>query len=369
MLDLHTRFIRHLEKQGKLDRQLEFLPNNKMLAERRAAQQGLTSPELCILLAYSKIVLYKSLLESTLPEEPYFRKILSNYFPSPLPERFGAEIPKHRLHREIIATQLTNLVVNRGSIAFIYMLQEEIGETAPDIVRAFMVACELFDLQSLWQDVEALDNQITASVQLSMMREIRQHIERASRWLLRHHHMPLDIPKTIEALHSGVLALDDNMLNLIGNTEREHLEKVAQAFIDASVPSALATRVARLETWLSALDIVEIANATKEKLDTVATVHFMLGRQLKLYWLRQKISELPRDNRWTALSRSALRDELYRTHRELTTVVLQNETNAWMETNATRLKRCKEVLAEISTIEKPYLAMLSVGLREIRNLL
>jgi len=369
LLDLHARFLRHLEKQEKLDRQLEFLPNNKMLAERRAAQQGLTSPELCILLAYSKIVLYKSLMESSLPEEPYFRKILSNYFPSPLPKRFGEEIAKHRLHREIIATQLTNLIVNRGGIAFVYMLEEEIGETAPDIVRAFMVAGELFDLQSFFDDIEALDNQITASVQLSLMRAIRQHIERASRWLLRHHRMPLDIPKTIEALHSGVLALADNMFNLISKTECEHLETAAQALIDAGVPSTLATRIARLETWLSALDIVEIANATSEKLDTVTTVHFMLGRELKLYWLRQKIGELPRDNRWTALSRSALRDELYRTHRELTTVVLQSEPNQWMENNATRLKRCQEVLAEIYTVEKPYLAMLSVGLREIRNLL
>jgi glutamate dehydrogenase len=249
------------------------------------------------------------------------------------------------------------------------MLQEEIGETAPDIVRAFMVVIELFDLQGLFNDVEALDNQITATVQLNLIIEIRQHIERASRWLLRHHHLPLDIPKTIAALHSGVVALADNMLNLIGKTEREHLENATQALIDAGVPATLAIRIARLETWLSALDIVEIANTTKEKLDTVTTVHFMLGRQLKLYWLRQKISELPRDNRWTALSRSSLRDELYRTHRELTTVVLQNETNAWMENNATRLKRCQEVLAEIFTIEKPYLAMLSVGLREIRNLL
>ncbi len=369
LLDLHARFIRHLEKQHKLDRELEFLPNSKMLAERRAAQQGLTSPELCILLAYSKIDLYQNLLESTLPEEPYFRNILSSYFPSPIPQRFAIEILKHRLHREIIATQLTNLVINRSGIAFIYMLEEEIGETAPNIVRAFMIVCELFDLESLWLDVEALENQITATMQLSLMREIRQHIERASRWLLRHHRMPLDIPKTIAALQSGVQILGEKMLNLIGQAERENLEQAAQTLIDAGVPASLAKRIAGLETWLSALDIVEIANATGVKLEMVATVHFMLGRELKLYWLRQKIGELPRDNRWTALSRSALRDELYRTHRELTTVVLQIGEQQWLENNATRLKRCQEVLAEIYTVEKPYLAMLSVGLREIRNLL
>jgi glutamate dehydrogenase len=362
MFDLHVRFIRHLEKQGQLDRELEFLPNNKMLAERRTAQQGLTSPELCVLLAYSKITLYRALLESDLPEEPYFRQILENYFPAPLPERFAEQIAQHRLHREIIATQLTNLVINRGGIAFVYMLEEETGKTAAEIVRAFMVAWEIFDIERLCSDIEAL--QIDAQVQLKMIMSARQQIERASRWLLRHHRMP--IAKTIEALRPGVTQLADSL---------EHSEKEAQELIEAGVPDALAIRVARLEIWLSALDIVEVAN-TGVTLEHVAAVHFQLGSRLKLHWLRDQISQLPRDNRWSALSRLALRDELYRTHRELTTVVLQTNSKtpdaqieAWMTKNGTRIERCQQVLSEISHVETPYLAMLSVGLREIRNLL
>jgi len=372
MFDLHARFIRHLEKQGQLDRELEFLPNNKILAERRAAQQGFTSPELCILLAYSKISLYQALLGSDLPEDPYFRSILENYFPTPLPTRFAEEIAQHRLHREIITTQLTNLVINRGGIAFVYMLEEETGQTAPEIVRAFMVAWEVFDIEKLCLDIEALDNQINSQVQLKMIMSARQQIERASRWLLRHHRMPLDIAKTIETLRPGVTQLADSL----DGAEPEDLEKLAQQLIEAGVPSELATRVARLEICLSALDIVEVANATAVTLEHVAAVHFLLGTRLKLYWLRDQISQLPRDNRWTALSRSALRDELYRTHRELTTLVLQtnNQTpedqlDAWMAKNATRISRYQEIISEISHVENPYLAMLSVGLREIRNLL
>jgi len=372
MFDLHARFIRHLEKQGQLDRELEFLPNNKILAERRAAQQGFTSPELCVLLAYSKISLYQALLGSDLPEEPYFRSILENYFPPPLPTRFAEEIAQHRLHREIITTQLTNLVINRGGIAFVYMLEEETGQTAPEIVGAFMVAWEVFDIEKLCLDIEALDNQINSQVQLKMIMSARQQIERASRWLLRHHRMPLDIAKTIETLRPGVTQLADSLDGI----EQEDLEKLAQQFIEAGVPSELATRVARLEISLSALDIVEVANATAVTLEHVAAVHFLLGTRLKLYWLRDQISQLPRDNRWTALSRSALRDELYRTHRELTTVVLQRDNkraeeqlDAWMGENGTRISRYQEIISEISHVEKPYLAMLSVGLREIRNFL
>lgn len=378
MLDLHSRFIRHLERSGQLDRQIEYLPNNKMLTERRAAQQGLTSPELCVLLAYSKISLYQRLLDSELLEEPYCVKtILANYFPAPLPERFAEAIAQHRLHREIIATQLTNWVVNRSGIAFVYLLEEETGQMAPDIVRAFMVAWEVFGMPNLWAEIEALDNQISAEVQLSMMREARQQIERASRWLLRHHRMPLEIDETINALRPGITQLAESLLDLIGDDERERLEKTAQSFCHAGVPSNFATQVASLVFLLSALDIVEVAKTTSVKLETVAALHFMLGNRLKLHWLREQIGELPRDNRWTALSRSSLRDELYRTHRELTTVVLQTDTelepeaqlNVWLENNQTRLERCQQVLSDISHVKKPDLSMLSVALREIRNLL
>ncbi|KHD08879.2 NAD-glutamate dehydrogenase [Candidatus Thiomargarita nelsonii] len=365
MFDLHARFLRHLEKQGQIDRELEFLPNNKILAERRTAQQGFTSPELCILLAYSKISLYQALLGSDLPENPYFRSILEKYFPSPLPTRFAEEIAQHRLHREIITTQLTNLVINRGGIAFVYMLEEETGQTAPEIVSAFMIAWEIFDIEKLCLDIEALDNEINSQVQLKMIMSARQQIERASRWLLRHHRMP--IAKTIETLRPGVIQLAESLIE-----DAEQLKVLREA----GVPSELATRVARLEISLSALDIVEVANATAVTLEHVAAVHFLLGARLKLYWLRDQINQLPRNNRWTALSRSALRDELYRTHRELTTLVLQtnnntaeDQVNAWMTKNATRISRYQEIISEISQVEKPYLAMLSVGLREIRNLL
>jgi glutamate dehydrogenase len=378
LLDLHSRFIRRLEKDGLLARQLEFLPTDKVLAKRRAKQQGLTSPELCVLQAYSKITLYNQLLDSDLPEEGYFKTVLENYFPAPLPQRFADSIAQHRLRREIIATVLTNLVVNRANSVFIYLLNEETGVTAPDIVRAFMVAWAVFDMQTLWDEIEALDNQVSAKVQIDMMIEARKQVERASRWLIRHHHLPLDIAETIAALQPGTRQLADNLLDLMSSTDKEMLETKMQHWVDAGVPINLATRVAILEPWLSALDIVEVANTTTVELSKVATVYFTLGTDLKLHWLRERIDNLPRDNRWAALSRSALRDELYRTHHQLTTVVLQTDTNtqeptaqiaAWMDSKKMNIGRCLEVLSEIAHAENPELPMLSVALREIRNLL
>jgi glutamate dehydrogenase len=378
LLDLHGRFIRHLESKGHLDRALEFLPNNKMLAERRAEKEGLTAPELCVLQAYSKIVLYKRLLDSDLPEDPYFKTILDNYFPAPLPERFAPLIAQHRLRREIIATELTNLVVNHGWIAFVSMLEEDTGQSASDIVRAFMVSWEIFDMQNIFAEIEALDNQVVAQTQIHLIIAARSQIERAVRWLLRHHKMPLDVANTINTLRPGVLQLSEILLSIMGRADREQLETTVQQFIDAGVPNTLATRVASLVFLLAALDIVEVANTTSVKLEKVAALHFLLGTRLKLHWLRDQIGELPRDNRWTALSRSAVRDELYRTHRSLTTVILETNNDTltpdalleqWMETKSARIERCQQVLFDLSQVDKPYLSMVSVALREIRNLL
>ncbi len=371
MLDVHTRFLRYLEKQGHIERHLEFLPNNKTLAERRAAQQGLTSPELCVLLSYSKITLYQALLESDLVDKPYFKTILADYFPDPLPKRFDKEIASHRLHREIIATQISNLVVNRGGIVFVYMLEEETGQKISDIVSAFLVSCEIFEIHKICVEIETLDNKISADVQTQLMMSTRQHIERTARWLLCHHQMPLEISQTIHDFHPGVMRLVNSLLSLMDQAERDSLEQSVQDLVTSGVPLALAHRIAHLEIWLSALNIVKVSNTVDIALENVATVHFLLATRLKLHWLRQKIGDLARDNRWTALSRSTLRDELSRTHRKLTTLVLQTEgdVDMWMLKNKRQVDRYQQVLSDISHVEKPYLAMLSVALREIQNLL
>jgi len=181
----------------------------------------------------------------------------------------------------------------------VFGLDEETGQTAADIVRAFMVSWKIFDMQSIFAEIEALDDQISAIVQIRMMIAARQQIERASRWLLRHYKMPLEIANSINTLRPGVLQLADSLSSLMSHADQEQLEMNAQQFIDAGVSKAFATRVASLVYLLSALDIVEVANTTSVKLEKVAAVHFLLGTRLKLHWLRAHIGKLPRDTRWT----------------------------------------------------------------------
>ncbi|EIJ41010.1 NAD-specific glutamate dehydrogenase [Beggiatoa alba B18LD] len=389
LLDVQARFIRDLESKGRLARELEFLPNDKVISERRAQGIGLTAPEIAVLLAYSKITLYDALLASDVPDDPYLHSILLNYFPPQLPERFDKEIRQHRLKREIIATELTNMLVNRGSSVFVFLLQEGTGFPIADIARAFRVAWDVFDMKSLWAEIESLDGKITTAVQYSMMLDARKLIDRSARWLLRNHRVPLNMQEMVSALRPGVKRLSSILWDIITPQERQSLNEKHEQLINSGVPTDTAQRIISLEMQFSALDIVEVTNATSihftdenafhQRLAHVGQLHFLLGTQLQLHWLRDCMTALPRDNRWSSLSRSSLRDELFRTHRELTIAVLAQETTEllsaqalyerWKTHNELGINRCLTLLADLNHQEKIDLAMLSVALREIRSVL
>jgi glutamate dehydrogenase len=377
MLDVHARLIHHLEQSGKLDRGLEFLPGDDVIAERKAAEKGLVSPELSVLLAYSKIALHEDLLASDLPEDPYLAVELERYFPTALSERFRERMPDHRLRRELIATYLTNSLVNRAGMTFAFRLGEETGAAAPDIARAYAVAREVFDVRGLWAQIEGLDNRVPAEIQLAMLLEGRKLVERATRWLVRSQQRPLDIAAAIAHFAPGAALLGEAVPKLLLGPDRSALERTAGEYVEAGVPPELATRVAGLGKMFSALDIVEVAQASGTPIESVAAVYYALGARLQLHWLREQITTLPRENRWQALARAALRDELYSAHSALTGEVLQvgpsdfdpeTRVGAWEEQNPAGVERCLQVLVDIRMGGVSSLETLSVAVREVRNL-
>ena len=378
MVDVHARYIHALEHAGRLDRQLEFLPDDEELGERRSDGKGLTAPELAILLSYSKITTYKDLLKSDCPEDPYLSRELERYFPTPLRERFREQIHEHRLHRQITATHATNSLVNRCGPSFVFRIGEETGAEAPDIARAYTAAREVFSMRELWDGIEALDNQVEARVQTRMMLDARKLVERATRWLLRNRRTPLDIEATISHFSEGASELAERIPGILLDGDREAVENAAQRLIDANVPPDLAHRAASLGPMFSALDIIDVANSTGQPLDTSAEVYFTLGDRLKLHWLRRHIEALPRDNRWRTLARSALRDDIFYQQAALAAEILSNtpedrpadeRIKIWIEANEGPVDRTLQVLADINASGTFDLSTLSVALREIRNLI
>ena len=371
MLDVHDRMMRDLEAAGRLDRALEALPDSETVAERRQAGAGLTQPELAVVLAYSKITLYAELLETDLPEDQALGAELSRYFPAPLPERFGEQIAAHRLRREIVATRVTNDLVDRAGTTFVFRLREDTGAAAADIARAYAVARDVFDVRSLWADVEALDGQVAADVQ------IRDAARRAGAWS--------------SARRAGCCARgrgrwtsrlkSSAMRRACGpsrgrcrtcwssQSRRRGSERVAK-LTEGGVPEPLAGRVAKQAALFSALDIVEVSAASERPVEEVAGLHFLLGGNLHLHWLRDRIALLARDNRWAAMARAALRDDLFSLHAELTADVLRFDSlEAWMEANRGAVERAQEILGEIRAGGTFDLTTLPVALREVRNLI
>src|SRR5690606_32582756 len=166
LLPVHRRMIQDLERSGQLDPELEGLPTDEELTARlEAGQGGLTSPEFAVLMAYTKNSLAREILNDGLPDEEWAFSVLVNYFPTPLRERYTQWMAAHRLRREIITTVLVNEVVNRGGITFVYRAVEETGLSAADVIRAYVVVREVYELDDLWAAVEALDNRIPTRAQ------------------------------------------------------------------------------------------------------------------------------------------------------------------------------------------------------------
>jgi glutamate dehydrogenase len=378
MVDVHVRYIAALEHAGSLNRELEFLPSDETLAERRSEGIGLTAPEFAILLSYTKITLYRQLLASDLPEDPYLSNELERYFPTPLRERFREQMRAHRLRREITATSVVNDLVNKGGPSFAFRLGEETGAAPADIARAYTTACEVFDMRSLWAEIEALDNRVEAQTQTRMLLDWRRLVERATRWFLRSRRPPLDISATVSYFSEGTSELTRRLSEFLLDGDREAMDRATEQLVEANVPPEVARRVAILGAMFSELDIVDIATATDEALEEVAATYFTLGDRLRLHWLRGHVEALPRENRWQALARAALRDDLYGQQTELTAEILRNTApelpaheriDAWVEANRAQVERALQVLTDISASGTFGLATLSVALREIRNLI
>jgi glutamate dehydrogenase len=382
MMHVHARYQRKLERDGLLNRKLEFLPDDKAMAERRQLMQGLFSPEFAVVLAYSKMTIDQQILASDLPDDPYLETWLVQYFPTALRTKYQPYMDRHPLRREIIATQIVNDLVNNSGGTFGFRLSEETGASAPDLARAYLVARKVFDMPRFWAAVEALEagsgneHSVDQATQIAMLLEARKLTERGARWLLHNRRPPFDIKDTVGTFGPGALALVPTLPGLLAGRDLDAFNERRDVFIARGVPSDLAEQVAMMVPAYSALDIVEVSHATGHAVEAVAEVYFDLADRLQLARLREPIIALPRDDRWKSMARSALRDDLYAAHAELTRDVLltspagtpEARLEAWADKNVAAVTRARQTLGEIWESDSHDLATLSVALRAIRTL-
>jgi glutamate dehydrogenase len=376
-LGAKQHFIRTLESQGLLDRQLEYLPSDIEFAERRARGLGLTRPELCILLSYSKIVLFQQLLDSDVPEDPFLSRELRRYFPEPLQEKYAEHMERHRLKREIIATAVTNTMVNRMGSTFVLRMGEDTGQAPAQVAKAFTIAREVFDARSLWTEIDALDGKVNGNAQIDALLVIWSTMRNSTRWLLNHAEATLDIAAAVARYHAGMRDLRKHLADVVTVRERSRYDADRQRWLDAGFPAALAADLAGLPTPGSGLDIIHVAADHQLKVERAAEVYFALGEALHLSWLMGKIEELAVESRWHAHARGALRDELYTQHRALTAQVLEQGgkgkgadlVDAWLNREDASLKFTLGMFADMRSQVITDYPIVSVAVRRLAQLL
>ncbi len=377
LLDAQTRFMHFLEKAGRLNRAIEFLPSDEEIAERRARGQGLASPERAVMLAYSKIWLYDELLASTLPDDPWVATALLRYFPGRLQQKYASFMARHPLKREIIATHVVNSMLNRVGSTFVHRLSETTGATAHEIVRAYLVSREIFGLVPLWIGIEALDNKVDDAQQATMLIDTSRLLERGTMWFLRSRRLADDMDTTIAHFRPGVEALSANLPKLLDAGERARVQAEVDRLAAAGVSRDLAQRVVTFDTLYATLDVAEVAATAGKPVEPVAAIYFDVANRLGLPWLREKIAALPGDQHWRMLARSAMQDDLSGLQRKVTGEVVEVGGDigapalliaAWADRNRRALERVAQLMTELRAVPAPDAAMLSVALRELRNL-
>jgi len=368
--------IRALERAGDLNRALEYLPTEEDFADRRKAGEGLTRPELAVTLSYGKIWLYRALIHSDVPEDPFLSAELNRYFPAPVQKRFALRIKRHRLRREIIATAITNSLINRMGPVFPVRAQDDTGADPAAIARAYSIAREVFAVRDIWSQIEALDNKIPAAVQYTAMFQTTRLLGHMSYWLLENRRNDLDIKRAVSRYAPKVALLYRELPGALAVTEAARLAALRSQLIEQQVPDALAARIASLDSMLCALDLVEVATAARVQMGYAARAYFALGESIGLTWIKEQIESLGADGHWQAVARGTLRDNLYALQRRITAAVLAcrgrdaaARVERWISRHAAAVESLRRVVVDLRTGSPPDFATLSVALQAVRRLI
>ena len=376
MFGEQIRFLRALESRKLLDRNVEGLPDDEELMERRSAGRTFTRPELAVLLAYAKMNLYAQLLDSDFPDDPYLSKDLLEYFPGPLREEFPHRISQHQLRREIIATVTANDIIDRAGITFVHRHTEHSGILPEAVVRAYIQVREVFGLRYIVAAIQTTDNELATELQAALHARVLFFANRATAWFLRH--VPPGVPAAdvIRDFRPCVESLANSLESILDADSLAEMKQEDEGLVSAGVPADLAASIARLGPLAAACDVVQEAQETELDANSVATVFFETGRRFACAWIRSQARNLPQVEHWDMLAAEAIAEDSYAHQRALTARVLEASSEhpgiqaieSWEGANKDSLSRFRVVLGELKSASSLNLSMLNVVNRSLRVL-
>lgn len=360
-IHIYQSLMRVLEIEGKLNRALEALPDDEMLEQRQVRNQGLTRPELSILLAYGKIALYEKLLNSNILDKAFYKPWLQKYFPKIIQDRFVHAIKKHPLRREITATVLANEIINRVGPAFIYEVSQTSGMSEIDIVEAFFLACHILELHSLWSKIDELDSLMISEVQAQVLLEINRSLEQIILWLLRH-------PDVKTSQLTGLHALLSQASEKLHGDQRHLVNVRYHNFIHNGIPPELAQQLSLIPLFPALMDIMLLGKKHHNHI-AIAQAYFSLGSKIGLDWLIVQASRVHVDEEWQRRARTILIDDVSKIQFKLTHKGMMEDTDMenWVEQYKDSLDHLHSILEHAKSMNRPDLGMLSYAMRQLER--
>ena len=302
-LPAHSRLMEMLEATGRLDRAVEGLPTQRELEERKRSGRGLTRPELALLLSYVKMDLKDALVTSAVVTDPLLSDDLSRAFPPAMRTRFAAEIEGHQLHREIVATKLANLLVNRGGLMLAHDLAAELGCPLPIIAAAFVSARTLFDLAGLWRAIDGAD--VPAKVALQLHAEAATVTRILVSDLARR--TGAESPARLSSrLAPGLKRLLGSIDGLLRPEPRAQVEAVRQRLALEGAPANVTDWIATLHALSGAGSLVALARDLSLDEGRTAQSYTRLGEALGIDWAKGAAANLVPTDSWERLLASTV---------------------------------------------------------------
>tara|TARA_Y100001970_G_scaffold294127_1_gene447216 strand:- start:62763 stop:67628 length:4866 start_codon:yes stop_codon:yes gene_type:complete len=374
----YIRLMRELESVGQLNRDVECLPSDDLLLERIQNGKGLTRPELAVLLALSKINVFTELIDSDIADDKYFSKDLERYFPEAILNSGFSPSHEFILSREIIATSVSNSIINRAGCTFINEIRKVSNMPVCEIARAYSAARHVFSLQEIWSEIEGLDNHIDASVQMTMLKEVAKLTERGTLWFLYTQEKPLDVSKIISNFAEGVASFGEEIETSITQEILQSIIEKRNRFMEIGVPEGIARIVSSIDPLLSACDIVEISRISKISVTESSKLYFLIGSKFKISWLRNAADDLGVGDQWQNRAINAITDDLYLQQRLLCLSILSEKKSdvsidesikSWCSRNTDAVERSFKTLEDLQAADIIDLAMLTVANGHIRSLI
>jgi glutamate dehydrogenase len=376
-MDEYIRLMCSMENENKLNRELEFLPDDETLSERKVKGLAFTAPEISVISSYSKNILKEELALSDIADDTYVANEIFSAFPASLVEKYSDAITNHRLKRELVATEICNSMINRMGMSFIYRMKNSTGADSATVTKAYIFARDVFQTDALWADIEDLDLKIDPSLQKELLSAMVRLVRRSARWYVRNRRKGMLLTEEIPSFTEGVKQITDMFPQLLVGEGLEDWQGRYNKYLEADVPDQLARIVAAAPYLYLLLGLVEAAHVTDTPVEEVARIYFDLGERMDLHWYSTQLHSLEVSNQWQALAREAFQDDLDSQRRVLTTGVIKQKEEGdsaeesidrWIKSHELLIDRWTRMLEDMRATTTRGYPLFSVATRELLDL-